>query len=74
MVNITDIPVSVITEVGQLGNLLQALGIVILITIIFDVIAFYLNRKRLKEIAHIRDDMKRIEKKIDSLISKKSGL
>jgi len=71
MVNIADLPFNLITEVGQIGTLLQALGLVVLITIIFDVIAFVLNRKRLKEIAIIKKDMERIEGKINILVGQK---
>ena len=69
-INITDLPVGFIHEVGQIGLWLQALGIVIVITVIFDVIAFLLNRKRLKEISIIKSDMQRIENKIDKIISR----
>ena len=71
MAVITDIPVGFVEQIGQLGQWLQAIGIVIVITIIFQVITFFLNRKRLKEIAVIRKDMTRIEGKIDSLRSNK---
>jgi len=61
----------IIIEVGRLGLWLQALGVVIVFTIIFELIAFFYNRKRLKEIAVIKIDMKRIEGKIDRILSKK---
>ena len=67
--NITDLPLGIIQEVGQIGIWLQALGIVVVLTVIFDIIAFFLNRKRLKEIEIIKKDIARIEGKIDSLIS-----
>ena len=63
------IPFDVVYKVGQMGQWLQALGIVIVITIVFQVITFFLNRRRLKEIEVIKKDMARIEGKIDSLIS-----
>ena len=68
MVAIADLPINLISEVGQIGVLLQALGIVVILTIIFDVIAFILNRKRLQEIAVIKKDMARIDSKIDRII------
>jgi len=61
----------IIIEVGRLGLWLQALGIVVVFTIIFEIIAFLYNRKRLKEIAVIKKDMKRIEGKIDRILTKR---
>ena len=58
----------VILEVGKIGLWLQALGIVIILMIVFNIISFILNRKRLKEIAIIKKDMGRIEGKIDKII------
>lgn len=71
VINISDFPVTVVGEVGKLGLWLQALGIVVVLTIIFDVVAFFYNRKRLKEIAVIKKDMVRIEGKIDKILNKK---
>lgn len=66
--NIADIPIVAINEISKLGSWLQALGTVVVLTIIFEIIAFFLNRKRLKEIAIIKIDMKRIERKIDKIL------
>lgn len=60
----------VILEVGRLGLWLQALGVVTLFFIVFEIIGFVLNRKRLKEIETIKKDMSRIEGKIDRLIKR----
>ena len=68
--NITDLPVNLISEVGHIGLWLQALGVVIVLTVIFDIIAFILNRRRLQEIDIIKKDMNRIEGKINYLIKK----
>ena len=58
----------IITDIGQVGLALQALGIVIVLAIIFEVVGFFLNRKRLEEIYVIKNDMKRIERKIDRIL------
>ena len=63
--------VDVVAELGNLGLWLQALGVVVVSTIIFDIIAFLLNRRRLKEIVLIKKDMVRIEGKIDKILNKK---
>ena len=61
----------VIIEVGQLGLWLQALGVLTIIFLIFELIAFYINRKRLMEIKGIKANMTRIEGKIDKILRKK---
>ena len=61
----------VIAEVGQLGLWLQAIGIAVVLVIVFNVISFFYNKKRLKQIAAIRRDMERIEGKIDKLVKQK---
>ena len=58
----------VITEVGQIGLWLQALGIVVVLAIVFQIISFFYNRKRMKEVHQIKQDMVRIEGKIDKII------
>ena len=58
----------IITEVGQIGLWLQAIGIVVILMIMFNIISFFYNRKRLKEIAIIKKNMNRIEGKIDKII------
>jgi len=61
----------VIAEIGQIGLWLQALGIVIVLAIVFQIISFIYNRRRMKQIHQIRKDMRRIESKIDKLVKRK---
>ena len=70
MVSIFDIFGDFITAIGQIGLGLQALGIVVVVTIVFNIIAFILNRKRLKSLEVIQKDMVRIENKIDAILKK----
>jgi hypothetical protein len=63
--------VDVITALGQVGLWLQTIGAIVILWIIFQIIAWKYNRKRMKEVYAIKDDMKRIEKKIDRLLDKK---
>jgi len=60
----------VVSEVGQIGLWLQALGIVILLVIIFDIISFIENRKKLKELIGIKKNVDRIERKINRLLER----
>jgi len=69
VLNNSSIPI--ITEVGKLGLWLQAVGLVTVIIIILEVIAFYFNRKRFLELMKIKNDMVRIEGKIDKILVKK---
>ncbi len=57
-----------VTEIGRIGLTLQALGIVVVLAIIFQIIGFFLNRRRLKEIDNIKKDMRRIEGKINLIL------
>ena len=59
----------VITEIGQIGLWLQALGIVIVLAVVFQIISFFYNRKRMKELEVIKEDMRRIEGKIDVIVN-----
>ena len=61
----------VMLEVGRVGLWLQALGIVVIIAIIFDIISFILNKRRLKEVQDIKEGMTRIEGKINKVIEQK---
>ena len=62
---------TVISSLGKIGLWLQALGIIAVLWIIFQSIPFYYNRKRMQEVLSIRNDMKRIEDKIDRLVAKR---
>lgn len=57
-----------ITEVGSVLLWMQALGVILLLWIVFEIIALYYHRKRMKEVYAIKEDMKRIEKKIDVIV------
>ena len=57
-----------IKAIGQLGLWLQALGIIVIAWIIFHLVMYYINRKRLQKLEDVIKDVDRIEKKIDKLI------
>jgi len=60
----------VITTVGKIGLWLQAIGILVVITILATIVNFLTNKKRLKEIIQIKSKVNSIEKKIDKLLKK----
>ena len=60
----------ILVQVGQIGLWLQAIGIVIILMIVFNVISFISNKKKLKELSAIKRNIEKLETKIDG-ISKK---
>lgn len=60
----------VVIQLGQIGLWLQALGIIVILWIIFQIIAVIVNRKKRKTLYAIKEDVERIEKKIDRLLKK----
>ena len=69
--NITDIPAELVLDLGRIGLWIQAVGLIVILWIIFQAITMYFNRKRRKTLYKIRDDLKRIERKIDRLLKGK---
>ncbi|MBM3233122.1 hypothetical protein FJZ18_03090 [Candidatus Pacearchaeota archaeon] len=61
-----------IRDIGQIGLWLQTLGVIVVLWIVFEVYAFLVRRKRMKEIYAIKEDMKRIEKKVDKILKNHS--
>lgn len=65
-------PTGLVVELGKLGLWIQAIGLVVILWIIVQGINLFFNRKRRKAIYEIRDDLKRVEKKIDKIDRKLS--
>ena len=59
-----------LTEIGKVGHWLEALGIVVVLWLFFEIVAFLINRRRMKEVYKIKEDMQRIERKIDNVLEK----
>ena len=64
-------PTDIIGAVGQIALWLQALGIIVVLWIIFQLVNFFINRKRMKELYTIKADMRRMEGKLDRLLKGK---
>lgn len=62
---------SLLATLGGVALWLQALGIILVLWIIFNIVMVLINFRRMKEVYKIKDDMKRIEGKIDRLLKKK---
>jgi len=70
---VVDASSKLISGIGQIGIWLQALGIIAVVWIIFQIISLIINRRRMKEVYAIKEDMKRIEGKIDDIKKKVRG-
>lgn len=58
-------------ELGKVGLWIQAVGLFIVLWIIFQIILLFYNARRMRQVLEIRKDMKRIEHKLDEVIKKK---
>ena len=58
-------------ELGRIGLWIQAVGLIVVLWIIIQAITLYFNRRRRKMIEEIREDVKKIGKKIDKLSRKR---
>jgi biopolymer transport protein ExbB/TolQ len=61
----------ILIRLGQIGLWIQALGLAIVIWIIFHIISLIITGKRIKEVHQIKEDMKRMENKLDRLLKKR---
>ena len=68
---VVEVPLRVIESLGQIALYLSAVGIIILIWLIVQVVNLIMNRKKRKALYEIRDRLDRVEKKIDRLGRKK---
>jgi len=71
MVDIGEVSVKILNEIGQIGLWLKAAGFIFILWIIFQIISLIANRKKLKEIAGLRDDIKILDAKLNKVIKKK---
>ena len=66
-----DIIGTLITEIGQIGLWIKAVGLIFILWVIFQIIALIVNRKKRKALYKISSDLERIESKIDKLLKNK---
>jgi hypothetical protein len=60
----------VLTEIGKIGLWLKTAGIIAILWIIFNGISFFYNTKKFKELNKIREDMNRMDKKLNKILNK----
>jgi len=66
----TDVLTEVFLQVGQIALWLQAIGIVVVVWIIFQIINLFINKRRFDSLLEIRKDVDRIEGKINKILKK----
>lgn len=60
-----------VVEVGKIGLLLNALGVIIVLWIAFQVVTLVMNRKRRKTLYRIERKLGVLEGKIDKILKKR---
>ncbi len=66
-----DVLAGTVLELGKIGKWLQALGVIIVLWLVFQIFNFVINRKRIKLIEEMEKRVDRIEKKIDKILKKR---
>lgn len=54
----------IVVELGQVGLWIQAVGLVVILWIIFQAVTMYYNRKRRLLLTEINERLKRLERKL----------
>ena len=61
---------NLIAEVGQLALWLQAIGLLVVLWIVFQIIFLFIEKKKKKRLENIEQRINAIDKKLDILIRK----
>lgn len=62
---------TILAEIGTIGKWAEAIGLAVVIWLVIQIVNFVLNRKKLENLKQIKEDLRRIEKKVDKLSSKR---
>ena len=62
---------NILIELGSLAKWLQALGLILVIWMTFNVISIFVNIRRKKLLIKITHDLSRIEHKLDKVLNRK---
>ncbi len=68
---VEEVASNLLIELGKIGLWVQAIGLVITLWIVFQLIALIVNRKKRKALYRIEERLTRIEKKIDGIVKKR---
>jgi biopolymer transport protein ExbB/TolQ len=69
-INATMAVEELITEVGRVGKWVEAIGLIVILWIGFEIVYLILAKRRKEELEKLRRDMGRMEKKLDKLVKK----
>ena len=69
--SIVNVSSNIVSEVGQVGLWLQAIGVIVVLWLIFNIVSFVINRRNHNTIKDLKKDVERLERKIDNLAKKK---
>ena len=69
--NLTSAPADIIIELGKLGRWIQAVGLVIILWLVFQIIVMINNIIKRKKLYSIEERLNSIEKKLDIILKKK---
>jgi hypothetical protein len=65
--NSTETLTNILVELGSVGLWLQAIGAIILVWIIFQIVSWILNHKRLKRLDRLEKKIENVDKKLDKI-------
>jgi biopolymer transport protein ExbB/TolQ len=60
----------ILERLGSLGSWLQAIGAVVVLWLAFEIVSLIINRRKMRQIIDLKNDLKRLEKKVDKLTRK----
>lgn len=63
--------VNILAQIGEIGSWLQAIGLIVVLWIIFQIVALIINKKNRNTLKQLRLDIKRLENKVDKLSKKR---
>ena len=61
---------NIVAELGKIGLWLKTVGIIFVLWVIFQSVELFINTKRMKEILEIKEDVARIERKLNKVLKK----
>jgi hypothetical protein len=70
-INATMAVEELITEVGRVGKWVEAIGLIVILWIGFEIVYLILAKRRKEELEKLRGDMGRMERKLDKLVKKR---
>lgn len=71
--NVSDLPLGVISDLGQMVLFLKAIGVAALIYFIYMIVVAVLNYKRLKRLGVIESKIDSLENKLNRVLKKKKA-